>query len=181
MTAIPLGRGSPHRLGATYPHTRRAGSVCAYGVLLRVEIARFTRPSGLRPESRRACAPPARASRKRPSFAREAQGFGDRLVSVALILTSRWTAVSCYAALCSPDLPPARPFGPCASGGLACFTAVIIRPLSALPQAVASMSRQASVSPPHKGLSWASPKGRVSGTVQALRCNCTVPELRFQP
>ena len=48
------------------------------------------------------------------------------LVSVALILTSRWTAVSCYAALCSPDLPPVRPFGPCTSGGLACFTSGII-------------------------------------------------------
>ncbi len=67
----------------------------AYLVLLRVEIARFTR-------------------------------YLNRLVSVALILTSRWTAVSCYAALCSPDLPPVRPFGPCTSGGLACFTGLII-------------------------------------------------------
>jgi hypothetical protein len=53
----------------------------AYLVLLRVEIARFTRAS---------C--PA------------------RLVSVALILTSRWRAVSSYAALCSPDVPPVRDF-----------------------------------------------------------------------
>src|ERR1700740_599734 len=29
------------------------------------------------------------------------------LVSVALILTSRWTGVTCYAALRSPDVPPA--------------------------------------------------------------------------
>ena len=48
-----------------------------------------------------------------------------RLVSVALILTSRWTAVGCYAALCSPDLPPVRPFGPCTSGGLARFTGAL--------------------------------------------------------
>jgi len=43
VTAIPLGRASLQRLGATYPHTLRAGSTCAYLVLLRVEIARFTR------------------------------------------------------------------------------------------------------------------------------------------
>jgi|SRR5450631_2093297 len=39
-----------------------------------------------------------------PSFA--LAGFGG-LVSVALILTSRWTGVTCYAALRSPDVPPA--------------------------------------------------------------------------
>ena len=75
----------------------------AYLVLLRVEIARFTRPA----------VPLARRRR-------------GRLVSVALILTSRWTAVSCYVALCSPDLPPVRPFEPCTSGGLARFTGRII-------------------------------------------------------
>ena len=91
------------RLGATYPHAPRAESSRAYGVLLRVEIARFTR-----------CA-----------FVPEGPA-SHRLVSVALILTSRWTAVGCYAALCSPDLPPVRPFEPCTSGGLACFTARII-------------------------------------------------------
>jgi len=37
------------RLGATYPHTPRAGSPCAYLVLLRAEIARFTRCPTLRP------------------------------------------------------------------------------------------------------------------------------------
>jgi len=42
VTAIPLGRPSRERLGATYPHTPRAGSTCAYLVLLRAEIARFT-------------------------------------------------------------------------------------------------------------------------------------------
>ena len=88
MTAITLGRGSPHRLDATYPHTPGAPSTCAYLVLLRVEIARFT-PGGLPCDT-----PPG-------------------LVSVALILTSRWTAVSCYAALCSPDVPPVRLFSTC--------------------------------------------------------------------
>jgi hypothetical protein len=53
VTAIPLGRLSPERLDATYPHTlpgpgveqlgKPCHSVCAYLVLLRVEIARFTR------------------------------------------------------------------------------------------------------------------------------------------
>jgi len=43
VTAITLGRGSPTRLDATYPHTPGAPSTCAYLVLLRVEIARFTR------------------------------------------------------------------------------------------------------------------------------------------
>jgi hypothetical protein len=56
VTAIHLGRGSPTRLGATYPHTPRAGSSCAYSVLLRAEIARFTR-AGLRP-ARVATLPP---------------------------------------------------------------------------------------------------------------------------
>jgi hypothetical protein len=60
VTAIPLGRGSPTRLGATYPPAPRVTSMPAYLVLLRVEIARFTRDgawphlgwlprSGLRP------------------------------------------------------------------------------------------------------------------------------------
>ena len=48
VTAINLGRGSPTRLGATYPHTRRAASLCAYLVLLRAEIARFTRTQAAR-------------------------------------------------------------------------------------------------------------------------------------
>jgi len=123
VTAIPLGRLSPERLDATYPHTvpgpglERRGkpchSVCAYLVLLRVEIARFT-----------LCGPghsfewplAQLTPRRRP----------QRLVSVALILTSRWRGVTSYAALCSPDLPPVRPFEPCTSGGLADFTAGIM-------------------------------------------------------
>ena len=71
----------------------------AYLVLLRVEIARFTRHS-----SCPAC----------------------RLVSVALILTSRWRGVTSYAVLCSPDVPPVPGFPYGTSGGLACFTACII-------------------------------------------------------
>ena len=43
VTTINLGRQSPERLDATYPHTPGAPSTCAYLVLLRVEIARFTR------------------------------------------------------------------------------------------------------------------------------------------
>ena len=78
---------------------RAALRALAYLVLLRVEIARFT-PTP-------ACA-------------------NAGLVSVALILTSRWTGVTCYAALCSPDVPPVRPFGTCTSDGLACFTPAIL-------------------------------------------------------
>ena len=74
--------------------------MCAYLVLLRVEITRFT--------SCKACAP-------------------HELVSAALILTSRWTAVSCYAALRSPDLPPVPCFHACTGGGLVSFTFWIIR------------------------------------------------------
>jgi hypothetical protein len=48
VTAIHLGRGSLARLGATYPPAPRAASSPAYLVLLRVEIARFTRPPRLR-------------------------------------------------------------------------------------------------------------------------------------
>ena len=48
VTAIPLGRGSPTRLDATYPPAPRVTSTPAYLVLLRAEIARFTLV-GLRP------------------------------------------------------------------------------------------------------------------------------------
>ncbi len=43
VTTITLGRWSPKRLDATYPPTPGAPSTLAYLVLLRVEIARFTR------------------------------------------------------------------------------------------------------------------------------------------
>jgi len=41
----------------------------------------------------------------------------------------QWTAVSCYVALCSPDVPPVLCFQNCTSGSLAGFTP----PLSRLP------------------------------------------------
>ncbi len=80
---------------------RGTTSTLAYLVLLRAEIARFT-PKGL------PCGTPV------------------GLVSVALILTSRWAAVSCCAVLCSPDVPPVPGFPYGTSGGLACFTGRII-------------------------------------------------------
>src|SRR4051812_31970817 len=85
---------------------RGTTSTLAYLVLLHVEIARFTRTAVAA-----ACA----------------ASTAVRLVSVALILTSRWTVVSCYVALCSPDVPPVRPFGTCTSDGLANFTVELSR------------------------------------------------------
>ena len=48
VTTITLGRWSPKRLDATYPPTPGAPSTLAYLVLLRVEIARFTRTEAAR-------------------------------------------------------------------------------------------------------------------------------------
>ena len=78
---------------------RGTTSTLAYLVLLRVEIARFTRPLSC---------------------------LKSRLVSVALILTSRWRGITSYAVLCSPDVPPVLPFGNCTSDDLAGFTGHII-------------------------------------------------------
>ena len=74
------GPGIAARLGATYPPALRSHSQDAglFGVA-----------------ARRDC----------PFHPAPRLSIRHRLVSVALILTSRWTAVSCYAALCSPDLP----------------------------------------------------------------------------
>ena len=47
VTTITLGRGSPTRLDALPAHSG-APSTCAYLVLLRVEIARFTRTESAR-------------------------------------------------------------------------------------------------------------------------------------
>jgi hypothetical protein len=58
VTAIPLGRLSPERLDATYPHTPRDKSTCAYLVLLRVEIARFTRTDPKAGATRLCCSDP---------------------------------------------------------------------------------------------------------------------------
>ena len=135
MTAINLGRVSPPRLGATYPpalrnhinagllgiaarrdcpfHPKRAPPASGgYGL-----CGLRRKPSGLRQPY-----PLARVTDRTPSVA----CFLLRLVSVALILTSRWAAVSCYAVLCSPDVPPVPGFPDCTSGGLARFTAAII-------------------------------------------------------
>ncbi len=59
--------------------------MCAYLVLLRVEIARFTRTK------------PARLCCSNPHLI--PCGF-------------QWRGVTSYAVLCSPDVPPVRPFGP---------------------------------------------------------------------
>ncbi|MDB5954419.1 MAG: hypothetical protein JWP60_1027 [Ramlibacter sp.] len=101
VTVIPLGRGSPHRLGATYPPAPRD----------HIDAGLF----GI--AARRDC--PFHPSNAATAFAGTNVGG---LVSVALILTSRWTGVTCYAALCSPDVPPVRPFGDCTSDGLEGFT-----------------------------------------------------------
>ena len=77
------------QLDATYPHTPGAPSTCAYLVLLRVEIARFTRT-----ESARLCC------------------SNPHLIPTTCAAGFQWTAVSCYAALCSPDVPPVRCFHP---------------------------------------------------------------------
>jgi len=53
-----------------------------------------------------------------PSFA--LARFAGRLVSVALILTSRWTGVTCYAALRSPDVPLAGEPASDRPAGFAC-------------------------------------------------------------
>jgi len=94
LTAITLGRGSPTRLGATYPPAPRSHiNAGLFGIA-----------------ARRDC--PFHPGQVAPA----------RLVSVALILTSRWRAVNSYAALCSPDVPPVPGFPYGTSGGLACFT-----------------------------------------------------------
>ena len=125
LTAILLGRGSP-RLGATYrqlcePHQRWPA------VLLRVGIARFTSVGQADRGVVRAFAPWCRAfalphANLRWRLADHPSGCLTELVSVALILGLRRAAVSRYAALCNPDLPPVRPFGTSTSGGLKHFT-----------------------------------------------------------
>ena len=111
------------------PHQRSPGLV-----LLRVEIARFTRSGAARFGwlwSCRLAPQPSGLRQPAPTCWRTTPiehpgGLHARLVSVALILTSRWAAVSCYAVLCSPDVPPVPGFPDCTSGGLACFTGPII-------------------------------------------------------
>jgi hypothetical protein len=94
-----------HHLRGSRPSNRSElrPSWCAYLVLLRAEIARFTRT-----ESARLCC------------------SDPHLMPGACTPRFQWTAVSCCAALCSPDVPPVRPFGTCTSGGPAGFTLRII-------------------------------------------------------
>ena len=117
MTAIPLGRGSPP---GSVPPTRRLREprqrrptwcCCAQrlpvspsaGLAPQRVAARF----GLAPDFARQA---ARSTGLRRRLTEHLPRTPHRLVSVALILTLRWTAVSCCAALCSPDLPPAPCF-----------------------------------------------------------------------
>jgi hypothetical protein len=129
VTAITLGRVSPPRLGATYPPTLRnhinvgllgiaARRDCPFHLGRGAPMVAVGFP-GLRRE-------PTGLRHSAPAFAGDPQntlgGSTPKLVSVALILTSRWAAVSCYAVLCSPDVPPVPGFPACTSGGLARFT-----------------------------------------------------------
>ncbi len=111
VTAIPLGRWSPKRLDATYPHALRNHiNACLFGIAARRDCP--FHPWGSCRDLRHDRSP--------------------RLVSVALILTlgpsglpllaDRWRGVTSYAVLCSPDVPPAHPFESRASGGLVRFT-----------------------------------------------------------
>jgi len=121
VTTITLGRRSPERLDATYPHTpgapvmalRRTAAlcVCLLGIAARRDCpfhlwARAATCVASKPKTRLCCSdphlmPPARA-----------RGF-------------RWTAVSCYATLCSPDVPPVPGFPACTGDGLAGFTGAL--------------------------------------------------------
>jgi hypothetical protein len=100
---------------------RGTTSTLAYLVLLRVEIARFTRT-----ESARLCCsdPHLRAFSSTPWRTLKA---------------CRWRGVTSYAVLCSPDVPPVRPFGVCTSDGLARFTGEL------------SPERGSPHAPPHRG------------------------------
>ena len=55
------------------------------------------------------------------------------------------------------------------------------RPRGLWSVALQSTNRQARVSPPRSGLSWASPKGTDSGSTQDSRASVTVPVLRSKP
>ena len=134
MTAITLGRVSPPRLGATYPPTpRNHVNVGLLGIAARRDCpfhpGRVPRHGWLWgfpacAGNRLACA--SRASLRWHPIDHPQLRNRSRLVSVALILTSRWAAVSCCAVLCSPDVPPVPGFPYGTSGGLACFTGRII-------------------------------------------------------
>ena len=81
-------------------HSPEARSRCAYLVLLRAEIARFTQTE----LARLCCSDP-------------------QLMPCGF----RWRAVSSCAVLCSPDVPPVLGFPNCTSDGLTGFTTSILR------------------------------------------------------
>ena len=76
--------------------------MCAYLVLLRVEIARFTHMLVAQHVTRLCCSNP-------------------QLIPCGF----HWRVVNSYAALCSPDLPPVPGFPYGTSGGLAGFTILL--------------------------------------------------------
>ncbi len=92
VTTINLGRRLPGRLDATYPPTPGAPSTLAYLVLLRVEIARFTRT-----EAARLCCsnPHLRAMRLR------AQPVGGQLLAATLPYAVR-TFLQCLVSKIAP-------------------------------------------------------------------------------
>ena len=104
LATIPLGRRSPadsSHLPAASP-SRIIGRLV--GVAPRRDCPFHPRPpnaiaSGLVRDFASRLAPSRRLPRR------------PRLVSVALILTSRWAGVTCYAALRSPDFPRLRSIG----------------------------------------------------------------------
>ena len=129
MTAITLGWWSPNQLDATYPHTPGAPSTCAYLVLLRVEIARFTRCGFAHRVAMRTRLPgdwlsPAYTHRTPKGFVPSTRlcCSNPHLIRLACAQRFQWTAVSCYAALCSPDVPPVPGFPDRTSDSLVGFT-----------------------------------------------------------
>jgi len=118
VTTINLGPGSPQGLGATYPPTpgapvrtlRRTAALC---VGLLGIAARRDCPFHL---WARAATCVASASKTRLCCS------DPHLMPCPCGRGFRWTAVSCYAALRSPDVPPVLCFQNCTSGGLVGFT-----------------------------------------------------------
>jgi hypothetical protein len=107
-----------HPTGSVLPTRRLSGatSMPTYLVLLRAEIARFTRT-----QTARLCSsnPHLMPGGRPSSFA---LSFGLKRGLRSLSQGFQWRGVTSCAALCSPDVPPVRLFRPCTSGGLAGFT-----------------------------------------------------------
>src|SRR5215212_3936976 len=90
MTIIPLGDALPHRSSHLPADSVGHVNVCLFGVAPRRDCPFHPRCSDLGASRKKAAAGPFVAT---------------RLVSVALILASRRTGVTRYAALWSPDFP----------------------------------------------------------------------------